>query len=99
MAFYSGGYTSGTGSQSGSIDKNFHLAQHNDRVFALAKMHPTYEGFLNFTAKDTTCIGKQSVAEIIRERKTVHRSDLRFFLSHFLTDSIVYSDKSTDIMD
>ena len=65
MAFDSSGIIKGTGSMSGSIDKNFHIAQHNDRVMIFAKTKLDFDDFVNFTANDKSCYGIPSILELI----------------------------------
>jgi len=65
MAFDPSGIIKGTGSMSGSIDKNFHIAQHNDRVMIFAKTKLDFDDFANFTANDKSCYGIPSILELI----------------------------------
>lgn len=84
MTFEPDGIISGTGAQSGSIDKNFHIAQHNDRVFLIAKTALDWDDFVNFTSYDKSVEGYPSIKELIDGDKTgqgVARKDLRFLLS------------------
>lgn len=103
MAFDPRGFVKRSGSQSGSTDKNFHIAQHNDRVFTIAKTELNWNDFVNFTSYDKSCYGYKSIEELVKEGELtglgIERADVRFLLSQYITDKIRYSDQSTQILE
>lgn len=96
MNFNKSGYIEGSGWHSGSIDKNFHIAQHNDRLYVLSKTEMSYEEFREFTATHETCEGLQSIDQLLAEGEDhkVDRASLRRLLSYYTADSIRYTDVS-----
>ena len=60
MSWNESGYVEGSGWHTSSIDKNFHIAQHNDRPFVLAKTFMDYDEFVWFTENHEDCVGIKS---------------------------------------
>lgn len=90
-------HVNGSGSQGSASQSNFILANHNDRLFLLAKTKLEWNDFVNFTTFDDRCLEYESISDLLEEGERtglgVARKDLRFLLTQYVLHKIRYTNK------